>query len=683
MSSAFDWIVEHETLPPDEPGFGEPPGDGRRRRRLPWWAWTSLIALMVAGGLVALLWALGGDTGPLPRPELDQIQAAAGLEVNALRARDAEILNQLAARRDSSGASLEPPVDAWLAASVGEGLAGDVTLLETELVSPQLAKATIELAWDGIPYRLNWYYVPAGDRWVRTGVPPEIGGPAQEISSVHIALTYHQPLPGGDSRFMGQLEAFIIRFCALVACPPEPFQAMLQQNPYQTGYTVRGLGPLTYDFPLLGSLRWPAGGGFEPVLLGSFGRHLAYDLAVRPRLDGLAPENQGALALANYWLAHRLLGLDLLPGTRWLQDAAQRDGTQAALAFIRALGENVGPQRALAVAFRPETVASISQQADYFGWLAAQQTELGPAQIDRAVDPWAPDGRIYADALPEIGRLLHGDGWVMAAPPANSGWMAVTFFHRQDGEWVPGEPPPGDEFAVLDKLVHRTGDRAGQSAIEGARPIAGLEIVDTITSTRVITWTPLTVRSYEALSMTFVPAGGPTSRAVSGELSRIVGVYVQDTRSAAGGRVYFTMNYPGDQAVSAASGSDVLVDALLGWQVEQLLAGPEGSVDLSPLWEGSWRPPRTVDSPDWRPLSFLWVTGAPSDPRERAVLLAHARLVVAYVIETEGPAALTPMIEALAHARSMAAWVTAVKRQPLGQFESEWRAWVIDSRPGD
>jgi hypothetical protein len=677
MSAEFDWIVEHETLPPDEPGFDRPPGAGRRPRRLPRWAWALLITLVLATGLVALLWALGGDAGPLPGPELDRVQAAAALEVSALQARDAEILAQLAAHRGPGSGSLEPPAAAWLAASADRGLAGDVSLVETEILSPQLARATIELTWGGVPYHLPWYYAPSGDRWVRTGAPPETAGAPQEVSSAHIALTYVQPLPGGDSRFIGQLEAFVIRFCALLTCPPEPFQATLRQSPYQTGYSVRAVDPLSYHFPLLGSLRWPAGGGFEPVLLGSFGRHLAYDLAVRPQLDGLTPENQRSLALANYWLAHRLLGLDPLPGTRWLEAAAQRDGTQAALVFIQALGANADPQEALAVAFHPETVASVSQQADYFGWLAAQQMDLAPARIDRAVDPWAPDGRLYADALPDFDRLLPGDGWVMAASPANSTWTAAAFFHRPDGAWVPGGPPPGDEFASLDLLLHRTADRAARPPIEGAQLIGWYESADPITSTRAVTWTPLTVRSSQALSVTIVPADMLSPSADQSQRSRVVGLYMQESPPAAGGRVYLATNYPATQG-SGASGSDVLADALLGWQVEQLLAGPAGPADLSPWWKGTWRPPQAVDSPDWRPLSFLWLTGAPSDPHERAILLAHARLVVAYVIDTEGPAALTPMIAALDHARSMAAWVAAVTHRPLEQFESEWRAWVID-----
>jgi hypothetical protein len=29
----------------------------------------------------------------------------------------------------------------------------------------------------------------------------------------------------------------------------------------------------------------------------------------------------------------------------------------------------------------------------------------------------------------------------------------------------------------------------------------------------------------------------------------------------------------------------------------------------------------------------------------------------------------------------MAGWLTLVKGQPMAEFEREWRAWVIDSRP--
>jgi hypothetical protein len=62
-------------------------------------------------------------------------------------------------------------------------------------------------------------------------------------------------------------------------------------------------------------------------------------------------------------------------------------------------------------------------------------------------------------------------------------------------------------------------------------------------------------------------------------------------------------------------------------------------------------------------------------------MLAHARLVVAYVIETKGPGVMVSMIEALDEARSFTSWVTIVMGQPMGQFEREWRAWVVESRP--
>jgi hypothetical protein len=120
----------------------------------------------------------------------------------------------------------------------------------------------------------------------------------------------------------------------------------------------------------------------------------------------------------------------------------------------------------------------------------------------------------------------------------------------------------------------------------------------------------------------------------------------------------------------------------ISWQVEHMLAGADSAADLSSWWEGVWRPPATLDSPDWRSLSSLWSAGLPPDSHERAIVLAHARLVVAYVIETEGPQALPSMIDALDQARSMAAWVTIVKGQPLAEFERDWRTWVINSRPG-
>jgi hypothetical protein len=693
MGSGFDWIVEHETLPPDEPTIGGAPADGREPRRLPQWAWPTLILLVVVAGIVTLLWILGDRSDPLPVPELEQIKAAASLEVSALQSRDCEILHQLEARRDPHAPSLEPPAEAWLLASTDEGLAGDVSLLDTELLSPQLARAQVELVWDGVPYRLNWYYAPAGDHWERVRVPQEPADNVQEVMSAHVALSYLEPLPGGDSRFMGQLEAFIIRYCELLSCPDEPFQATVRQDPNAVSYAITEIGPLDYVFFSVEALRWPAGGGFEPVLLSSFGRHLAYDLYVRPRLADLAPENRSALTLGSYWLAHRLLGLDLLPGTRWLEDAAQRDGTHAALAFIRALADGMSPQEAFWTAFRPQTADTVSQQADYFGWLAAQQSEIPPVQFDRAVDPWAPDGRVYAEALPEIDRVLHGDGWVVATTPTNSGWTAVYFFRWQAGEWVPGEPGPGDDLAILDSLMSSSPYRSAQSRldVDGA-----------------VTWTGIptvTVHTFE-LPRAPIPADTPshlsgpyemwvehlgtitttdvlTVHRVQGQPARILELVPSGADPTAGGRVFFALdNYARNLVTGLADRSDVLANAMLAWQVEHMLAGADSAADLSSWWEGVWRPPATLDSPDWRSLSSLWSAGLPPDSHERAIVLAHARLVVAYVIETEGPQALPSMIDALDQARSMAAWVTIVKGQPLAEFERDWRTWVINSRPG-
>jgi hypothetical protein len=102
MGWSFDWIVEHETLPPDDgresPADG-PPQDGREPRRFPWWGWPTIIVLTVAVGIVSLWWILGGEPDPLPQPDLEQIEAAAQLEVNALQDRDVEILERLASRR--------------------------------------------------------------------------------------------------------------------------------------------------------------------------------------------------------------------------------------------------------------------------------------------------------------------------------------------------------------------------------------------------------------------------------------------------------------------------------------------------------------------------------------------------------------------------------------------------------
>ena len=160
MSPQLDWIVEYEQLPDDEPPLHETPPPHDRRRRSPRWFWLAAGLIIVTSGITLALWRLGGKAGPLPSPDppATGLESTIHLEIEALQAGDAEIYARLQDgwwRREN----MQPPLDAWRAGR-STGRAGEIELEKAELIDPDSALAQVRLTWDGVPYRVTWFYPP-------------------------------------------------------------------------------------------------------------------------------------------------------------------------------------------------------------------------------------------------------------------------------------------------------------------------------------------------------------------------------------------------------------------------------------------------------------------------------------------------------------------------------------------
>ena len=105
-------------------------------------------------------------------------------------------------------------------------------------------------------------------------------------------------------------------------------------------------------------------------------------------------------------------------------------------------------------------------------------------------------------------------------------------------------------------------------------------------------------------------------------------------------------------------------------------AGIQDSADVD--WGAGWQPPPTVDHADWVALSNLWLPWADLSRLIEPDLFICSRLVVDYILEQQGQAALPLMLDALSTADSMEEWVAAVTGQTLEEFEPAWRAWVLE-----
>ena len=427
MSPELDWTIEYETLPPDDSPLLDPipppPRPGPPR-----WLWLAAGLIAVAITVIYILWFMGGRIDLQPEPEPDTDPARAGLEsvvnleIKALNAHDREIYEQL---QDSQSYRLnpQPPPERWFAGS--DSPAGEVELIDLQLIDADSAYAEVKLTWGGTPYRLFWFYRQQDERWLHTDWQPiDLGQPGQ-LATSHVTISFYAREEDQARVLIDQVESYLNEFCGLLPCPAEPFTIALEFDPAFVNYSAEPvtssaggvmLQPMTGDpaptpaaSPLLKlhyrlpsplRVRWPCDNRPEPLVLNSLGRHIAYDLFARAGLHEIGPTSQAALELSSFWLAHHLLDAEPLPGVRWLDEANASDGLSATRSFILALTEMMDHQSltapydpsstppeapdisyfdcqsvkcvhqaALTRSFRPATVASIISSADYFGWL--------------------------------------------------------------------------------------------------------------------------------------------------------------------------------------------------------------------------------------------------------------------------------------------------------------------------
>jgi hypothetical protein len=379
------------------------------------------------------------------------------MEINALRNGDDELFRQVQ-DRSSRRSNYQPPPEAWFAGGRRAGAAGAVELIDLQLIDEDSARAEVRLTWTGSLYDLTWFYRQEEGRWLHTDWRPVDQGEPVHLASPHVQITYYAEHEHEAAVMLGQVEGLVTRCCELLPCSPrEPVSVTLEIDRF-ADYAVRDIAPFHYRIPSPLQIRWPAGGNPEPLVLASLGRQLAYDLWVRPRTGELSSENLAALTLAASWLAHRLLGLDPPPATAWLEEAAVRDGMQAAVALINALSDGVPHHSAVELAFRVDTVAAVTASPDYFGWLLLATAPHGILQppypsyarslssrhrlimerLNLDADPWAVDGRYYGRALPEISEVRYQAGWAIAIVRPDSEWRPAYYF-RPDDElvWVP------------------------------------------------------------------------------------------------------------------------------------------------------------------------------------------------------------------------------------------------------
>jgi hypothetical protein len=681
----FDWIVEYETLPPDEPRPPDSPPP--KRRLLPRWAFP--LALVLAAGLAFLLylWARGGVAEPMPDPEgpASRLESIVQLEVDALRNNDRELYLQIQGRL-TERRRIEPPPDRWF---TPDGIIGSVELVEIRMLTDNTAQATVKLSWRGTDYRATWFYRREGDHWAHTDWEITDLGERRQLNSDHIQMTFHQGDQAEAEEMARQLETLVDRLCQVIECPGDSPQIQLQFDPYSPYYHASVDGVLDYRLPSPIRIRWPWDGQPEPLVLGSAARHIVQDMIGRPSLNQ-SPENEAALILTASWLAHHLLGLETLPSTRWLDEAAARDGLQPVAEFVSMMREGLAAHVALEQAFQPATVAAVMRIPDFFGWLVltldpdlvlqgqpALYTRNGPwsrplaERFDWEADPWALDGRAYLQTAPAIVQVRYGTGWAIASTDPNNGWPPSFFFRALDEDWIPARPDPAasgvertvstDSYSViywdwdepyLDEMLRLL------CAVHGAgKTHFGVNTTPDYTYRLVSpeTRTPAASEEVLLLSPTLSGPADPDEFRSQIILQALVGIFSQ-------------------LKVQPSPDSWVLAYGILIWQYEQLLAelipdSPEGILGLE-----EWPPSQaTIDQIR---LGELWHPASGMTPERQLTEFYAAELLVTYLVETYGEETLPKMVRALERANSMGGWIEIVAAQLPADFEADWRAWM-------
>ena len=697
MSDDFEWLVEHETLPPDDLPADDPPSADSSGRRLPRWIWLlGVVAIVVASALI-WLWSLGSKIEPLPNPDPPQtrLEAIVQMEIDAMLNGDQEIFAQVQDYK-SRRVQLQPPPEAWFS-GLDSGT-GSILLLDIQTIEDDTAWAKVSISWQGKRYILHWYYRQVDDRWVHTDwVTPPMGA-EETLTLPHLKMIYHQSEQEQAAPLIGRLEAMIQRLCQLRSCLAEPFTATVT---FDTRYTYYNADPEpgaslgTYRIPSPLRIRWPEHDEPEPLILASLGRQLAYAITVGEKAEGLAAENKAALILATFWLAHHLLELEPLPTTLWLDEAAQMDGIEAAAAYIDLLAEGLRPHDALR-AFSPRAIAAATTSPDYFGWASVvmdTDTEPGPPhfptqlpppwdrplefRFDWEIDPWATDGNIYDTAAPVMEVVEFLDGWALAMTEGGSLWGSVHFFRQQDDVWIPALP---DETLVGEQ---RTKEKGPIEAIYWAWDEPYIDdILTRLDDIYNQIATNFSLDSDDQFSILFAPYPGFEYQSwtyreielISPTLTQLLHREEADQLAQVAWAMVLTPIM--DRYSPLPIDGGLLLIGVALWQIAQFDLDVIQYLGEDLVQQvGNWRPPNTVEATTWEPLENMW-----SYPQRMIITeeVIYSTLLIEYLVASLGRDQLPLMLDAVESADSVDEWLQAVSGRALTEFEPGWRQWVID-----
>jgi hypothetical protein len=700
MRRDLEWTIEHETLPADEPALaGDPVRPVPAGRRRPRWAWFLVGAALVVLASLAYLYRLGSEGTRQEEETRARLTAVVELELSALSSGDREILATI----QDGGAPRQAArtLGPWLHPA-GDLSGPELTLRDVAFLDAEQSAAVAQVTfpwWDGT-YQMTWRYQRVGDQWVHTLREPDEAGEYLEQRTGNVTVAFRPDDRAAAAAVLFATDTLAGRLCELLTCPGGAPAITVVLDPALEGYWAERSGLFLYRLPAPGRIRWPTDGRPEPLVMASLGRHVAFDLFARLTMANLEPASQEALPLALAWAVHHLLEAETPPGTHWL-DSAAADGRQAAVAYIDALRAGGDVQASLASAFEPATVDRVTSMPDYFGWLVltygrtqgllpgyapSAAWRLAPlARLDQMADPWAPAGRVYRAAGPDMLAVTYQDGWALATAAVDTEWPAAYAFEQVDGQWRPREPAlaiPGEPRTI------RTGRVALQYWIWDEPLAPGLLKVIARAESEAVQI--LQLSDVDPLTFVLVPGGDVRvdpdvvaipSPTIGDDPHNLAAVdyQVRAALVAIASRWYegFQLPDPGGWALSSG---------LSSWTAQRILDGLE--LDLPAWWLGpgrgearemGWQPPGTVDSPEWMPLADLWDAHSPVEsaaPELEASL--YPRLVMDYLFATYGAELLPAARRALSDATSTADWIDRLTGESLDRFEPAWRAWVID-----
>lgn len=696
--SDFDWIVEYETLPPNDTDLAEamtPPS-----KKAPWWPLVLAALGLIGGSVLFYLWQLGAKTSPLPSPQSspDQLETTIQLEIDAIRQADGEIINRIREPTDSRE-NIQPPVD-WTS-NQQSGKAG-LEYGNLELVDENNAYASVTIHKDGVPYRVIWFYKKEAGQWIHTEWATI---PILTLRSTfnHVNLQYISQDLEQAARLGTGLNNFIIDYCRFFRCPGDPFSVTVELDPYKTQYQVERKGSFSYSIPSPMRVRWPEDNSPEPLIYGSLSRKLAYDLGVKPIYSDLSADNSSALTLALFWYAHHSLSLDTLPSTQWLDKAAEIDGMEAARTFIELLSINTTPNLALTSAFKPATIKIVSNLPDFYAWLVtihdndvdlyetpANLLSEQPWQIplvsrfDELADPWAPSDMVYEKAVPQITDVIYPQEWAiaLAAQPTN-GWLPLYFIKFTDNDWIltkPADYPLGQPEKI-------TTSKFTLSYWPWERTFAQ-ELVEILTEThnqvgrnfQLAVPPPDYViapgfKELERLeNPNTIPLSSPTSQAWDTDLNQT------EPRLEA---IMNTLGYYlKDEIQNLPEEATPLLVGLYLWQIEQIAARyPQNPIEID-LYSTLPDIPDTIESENWLQLDDLWSTWDQDTlPADIANQIYYSQKLVEFLTQQSSTIAAS-MLKKLETSKSMVAWIYAISGQSIDQVEEEWKEWMLIEKSG-